>query len=799
MTPILFDGNSKEFNSNGLGRLSDCTSCLVTEERNGIYECEFVYPIIGAHYKDIDLGKIIVVTHDDRRDKQPFIIYRRSAPISGMVVFNAHHVSYLLSNVIIRPFSATTVSGTFTGFKTNAITENPFTFWTNKSSSGTFATDVPSSCRSLLAGREGSVLDSFGGGDYEFDGYAVKLYANRGNDSGVTIRYGKNMTDLSAETDTMSLYTAVVPYWVSGDESVYGGVVYGNGAIRRSAYWTDENGAFITDENGEQIEFQYDEHKVVTMDLSSYFETAPTAEQLESRAQVILNANSPWIPTTHIKVDFVSLWQTEEYKNIAPLERVRLCDTVTVKYAELGVDVKARVIKTVWNPLLDRYDSIEIGDAQMSFADTIAAETDMKIADIPNTSMMQKAIDHATDLITGGLGGNIVIQYDGNGKPTEILAMDTDDVSTAVHVLRINVNGIGFSSSGIEGPYTSAWTLDGQFVADFITAGHMRFNILQGGTLTLGGNNDGNGTLILQDASGNTIVFLDNNGITINNGSINLGNGVFAVTSTGELTATNATINGTFRSQSGQEWININESVLTAGYGDVTHGILDVSAQTDNTYDVALEALVNNLRLNAKKHTHINAQENVYVWGKNAYARCTGEISLQTDGNVYLDGKENYVIPGTGAQPYPIIDTSGTDNTGKIRHLYRVTTSGTTYLGITNFSGNTLFATLTASDEKLKTNIEDAGDVGLKAINKIEHKSFDFIDGGYHRECGYIAQQLQEAIPYSTIAAPECDENGNQTGELLQIVDHEVLVYATKAIQELSAKVEELERRLQEV
>lgn len=525
MIPFLFDGNSTEFNSNGLGRLSDCTSCLVTEERNGIYECEFVYPITGAHYKDIDLGKIIMVTHDDRRDKQPFIIYRRSAPISGMVVFNAHHVSYLLSNVIIRPFSATTVSGTFTGFKTNAITENPFTFWTNKSSSGTFSMSVPSSCRSLLAGREGSVLDSFGGGDYEFDGYAVKLYANRGNDSGVTIRYGKNMTDLSAETDTMSLYTAVVPYWVSGDESVYGGVVYGNGAIRRSAYWTDENGAFITDENGEQIEFQYDEHKIVTMDLSSYFETAPTAEQLESRAQVILNANRPWIPTTHIKVDFVSLWQTEEYKNIAPLERVRLCDTVTVKYAELGVDVKARVIKTVWNPMLDRYDSIEIGDAQMSFADTIAAETDMKLADIPNTSMMQNAIDHATDLITGGLGGNIVIQYDGNGKPMEILVMDTEDVSTAVHVLRINVNGIGFSSNGINGPYTSAWTLDGQFVADFITAGHMRCNILQGGTITLGGVNDGNGTLILLDASGNQVCELNNNGAQITNGSIQLPTG----------------------------------------------------------------------------------------------------------------------------------------------------------------------------------------------------------------------------------------------------------------------------------
>lgn len=799
MIPILFDANSTEFSSNGIGRLSDCTYCLVTEERNGIYECEFQYPIDGKRYADIDIGRIILTDHDEKKDKQPFVIYRRSAPISGMVTFNAHHISYLLSNVIVKPYTATNIATALSGFVENAITQNHFAFWTDKTTTGTFTVDAPTSCRALLGGHKGSVLDVFGGGDYKFDGYEVKLYANRGSDSGVTIRYGKNLTDVVSETDTMNLYTAIIPYWKNEDTLVYGGVVYGQGGLRRTAQWTDENGNLITDENGDTIEFTYFEHKVVAYDMTSYFDDAPTVTQLENQAATFLANNRPWIPTVNIKVDFVSLWQTEEYKGVAPLERVSLCDTVTVKYDALGVDVKARVIKTVWDSLLERYESIEIGDAKTTFADTIVTETSTLLEDMPTTSMMQKAIDNATDLITGGLGGNIVIQYDGNGKPTEILAMDTDDVSTAVHVLRINVNGIGFSSNGINGPYTSAWTLDGRFVADFITAGHMEFNILQGGTLTLGGTDNGNGTLVLRDANGNAIVELNNDGITINTGSINLGNGVFAVTSTGELTATNATINGTFRSQSGQEWININESVLTAGYGDVTHGILDVSAQTDNTYDVALEALVNNLRLNSKKHTHINATQNVYIFGVNAYARCTGEISLQTDGNVYLDGKENYVVPGTGAQPYPIIDTSGTDNTGKIRHLYRVTSSGTTYLGITNFSGNTLFATLTASDEKLKTNIEDAGDVGLEAINKIEHKSFDFIDGGYHRECGYIAQQLQEAIPYSTIAAPECDENGNQTGELLQIVDHEVLVYATKAIQELSAKVEELERRLQEV
>lgn len=773
MNPILYEATETEFKSNGLGRLSECTHCLVTEGRNGVYECEFQYPITGKRYADIQKGRIISVTHDDKKDRQPFIIYRHSAPINGIVTFNAHHISYGLSDIVTRPFTASSASVALNGLKSYAMNTNPFTFWTDNTAAGAFKLNVPTSVRNALGGVRGSVLDVYGG-EYEFDKWQVKLHSQRGRANGVTIRYGKNLTDITYESDILGLYDAIVPYWTNGTTLAYGIVNIGTSG------WSN--------------------HKVVAMDFSADFDDVPTVAQLNTRAATYLSNNKPWIPKTNITVDFVALWQTEEYKNIAPLERVRLCDTVKVIYTELGVEATAKVIKTVWNPLLDRYDSLELGEAKTSFADIIAKEaTDSATAEVPTTSMMQKAIDHATDLITGGLGGNIVIQYDENGKPTEILVMDTDDVSTAVHILRINVNGIGFSSSGIEGPYTSAWTLDGQFVADFITAGHMKFNILEGGTLTLGGTDNGNGTLVLKDANGNTIVTLDNNGITINHGSINIGNGAFEVTNAGWLTANNATINGTFRSQNGQEWINIDESVLTAGYGNVTHGILDVSAQTDNTYDVALEALVNNLRLNSKKHTHINATQNVYIWGVNAYARCTGEISLQTDGNVYLDGKENYVIPGTGAQPYPIIDTSGTDNTGKIRHLYRVTSSGTTYLGITNFSGNTLFATLTASDEKLKTNIEDAGDVGLEAINKIEHKSFDFIDGGYHRECGYIAQQLQEAIPYSTIAAPECDENGNQTGELLQIVDHEVLVYATKAIQELSKKVEELERRLQEV
>ena len=513
MIPVIFDSSAKTFTSNGLGKLTDCLSCLVTEERNGIYELVLEYPITGIHYEELVEGNIIVTTHDEQKDLQPFVIYRISRPISGVVVVNAHHVSYGLSNVVVSPFTATSVTDAFLQISTNSLNTNPFTFWTDKASAGSMEVTVPTPVKQVLGGKAGSILDSFGGGEYEFDKYTVKLYADRGSDNGVTIRYGKNLTDITAERDTLGLYNAVIPYWTDSENTVvYGGIVVGSGGILKSAHWTDENNVLMTDENGDVFDFAYYAQQVTTMDLSSEFSDQPTVQELEDRARTILNGNRPWIPKDNIKIDFVALWQTEEYANIAPLERVQLCDTVSVYYPELGVDAKAKVIKVVWDALLDRYDSIELGEAQTSFAQVITAETSETIQE--NVSMMEAAIQHATELITGGLGGHIVFLYDADGKPTDMLVMDTEDVNTAVNVLRINVNGIGFSSSGVSGPYASAWTLDGAFVADFITAGHISCNRIQGGTLTLGGNNNGNGVLVVYNSSGTEIGRWDNSGIS---------------------------------------------------------------------------------------------------------------------------------------------------------------------------------------------------------------------------------------------------------------------------------------------
>ena len=521
MNPILFDENAKDFTTNGIGRLSDCITCEVTEERNGVYEVEFSYPITGALYSEIMEGRIILVSHDEQKDLQPFEIYRRSAPINGIVTFNAQHISYKLTNVIVSPFTASSVTSAFESFNTHSMTDNPFTFWTDKSSGGSFEIKVPTSIRAALGGTKGSILDTFGGGEYKFDNYLVRLYQNRGNDSGVTIRYGKNLADLKCDTDIGSLYSAVIPYWSDGATTVvYGGVVAGESGIVHVADWTDENGVPIQDENGENITFRYGKQIVVPMDLSGEFEDAPTVAQLEAKARSILNNNKPWIPKVSIDVDFVQLWQTEEYKNVAPLERVQLCDTVSVYYEALGVNATAKVIKVVWDALTERYEKMELGDAKTSFAETIMADTEQLVSDHPTYSDMDLAIMNATNLITGGMGGHIVFLYDANGKPTDMLVMDTENVTTAVHVLRINVNGIGFSSNGVSGPFTSAWTLDGKFVADFITAGTMSAARIKGGTLVLGGVNNGNGSIVVYDASGNVIGRWNNAGIEINGGTV---------------------------------------------------------------------------------------------------------------------------------------------------------------------------------------------------------------------------------------------------------------------------------------
>ena len=472
MIPILYDYAEKDFVTNGVGRLSDCISCVVTEERNGIYECEFEYPMDGAHFSEIKEGMIIACTHDDAGDIQPFDIYGHSAPINGVVTFYAHHVSYRLSNAVVMPFTATSCVEAILAIPNNLANGSEFSFWTNKGTAGDYENKVPTNARGLLGGQQNSLLDVYGTGDYEFDKFMVRLYTNRGADTGVQVRYGKNLIDLKDDLSEETSYNAVVPYWLSADGELVTLdeklLVY-NGAIYKTTYLTDHELVILRTETDEPIEVRYRVINAVPLDMSDAFEEAPTQEQLRQAATSRFESSYAWLPSHNISIDFVQLWQTEEYKEYAPLQRVRLCDTVSVYYPKLGVEaVKEKVIKTVFNVLLDRYDSIELGTLQTTLAQAIKGDVESTLLEeVPKRSELEGMFD----LIRGGLGGYVYLKPNAAGKPEEILIMDQPEINDAVNIIRMNKNGIGFSQNGYNGPFNSAWTIDGTFYADWIKAG----------------------------------------------------------------------------------------------------------------------------------------------------------------------------------------------------------------------------------------------------------------------------------------------------------------------------------------
>lgn len=352
----------------------------------------------------------------------------------------------------------------------------------------------PASIRSLLGGMSGSLLDIYGG-EYEFDNYDVKLENERGADRGVSIRYGKNLTDLKQEENCSSVYTGVYPFWYS-----------------------EQDGLLQLSEKIVSAPGTYDFTRIYPLDLSQEWVEKPTEEQIRSKTESYIKANNIGVPKVSLTVSFIQLAQCEEYHNYALLERVHLCDTVSIEFAELGVSAKAKCIKTVYDVITRKYKSIELGEARSNLSSTISSQNQAIQENISKT-FMQQAIENATKLISGGLGGYVIIHSStGGNHPDEILIMDTDDINTASKVWRWNKGGLGYSSTGYNGPYALAMTQDGQIVADFITTGTMSASLINGGVLNIGGLNDTDGIIYVKDGDGKILVTLDKNGISLTNG-----------------------------------------------------------------------------------------------------------------------------------------------------------------------------------------------------------------------------------------------------------------------------------------
>lgn len=338
MIPILFDKTETTFTSNGIGRLSDALSCIVTEERNGQYELKMVYPITGVHYSEITHSRIIFAQPAEGKSNQAFRIYKITKPSGGRVTVLAQHISYQLTSIITSPFESVGPSEAAAGMKSNASTTCPFTITTNITSATPFKIETPTSIRNAIGGMEDSFLELYGG-EIEWDMYNVYINTARGSNRGKVVSYGKNITSMQQEENIDNVITGIYPYY-NGDEYV------------------ELTEKILTVQTTEVYPYQ----RIQSLDMTKYFGDVPSEAELRTRAQEYLTKNTLGVPRLTIKAAFI------DDENHVP---VNLCDTVTVYYAPLGVTIAAKVVKLEYNVLLERYETMTVGAVRDSIVDAV--------------------------------------------------------------------------------------------------------------------------------------------------------------------------------------------------------------------------------------------------------------------------------------------------------------------------------------------------------------------------------------------------------------------------------------------
>lgn len=507
MIPILYKPDAKT----KIGWLAEASDCQCTEERNGVFELEFQYPMLGRYAADLVIDRYVKAKPNATAANQFFHIRKVSKPINGMFTVSCEHISYALSGYPVPTVSASgnaqvAINAILTAAKNQLGKDTGFSVATTDItlSSSIALTNV--SARAALGGVSGSVLDVYGG-EYEFDNHTIKLHKARGKDRGVRIAYGRNMTELKCDIDMDSAYTGIYGY-VKNDN------------VDLHSYKAVTNSSGIN-------------AKTLIRDFSSDFsggDSKITQSGLDSAVAAYAAANDINSPTVSMTVSFVDLSQSPEYASFSALESVSLCDTVQIYHKDLNINIKAKVIKTVYDVLRERYTSIDLGSPRANFADVIK-QTVNEAKDLRGqlvsaksdlTAAYEKAIADATAAITGNSGGYVRLNPSQN--PQEILIMDTPDISTAKNIWRFNLSGFGHSSGGYSGPYRTAVTQDGHIVADFIDTGILNANIIRAGIIQ-----SINGEFSFNLETGH----IEASDINITGGDINLDGGQLSIENSG--------------------------------------------------------------------------------------------------------------------------------------------------------------------------------------------------------------------------------------------------------------------------
>lgn len=360
---ILYKANETDFTHFGLGPLNDAVSILVTEERNGIFELTMEYPISGSQFDELKNDRLIKADAGHNLKDQRFKIIRITKPLKGIVTVYAEHVSYLAQDLALRPrvpFSGNAEQALLS-WQDGLVDDNPFIVSSDITTrgNGVWTIDEVENPRRALGGVDGSILDVYGG-EYHFNNYQIRLMKQRGVNSATLIAYGRNLVDLTQEEEIANTYTSIYPYSVFTNEDGE------QQLVTLPEYYIDS----------EHVD-NFARRKILAVDLTT--DEIETEDALRSAANRYITANNVGVPKVNLKIKYLDLAKTLDYKHQAVLEEVNLCDNVPVYFEKFDINTTAKVIKVVWDDLRGHYDSVEIGEARSSLTQSINATVDGKL------------------------------------------------------------------------------------------------------------------------------------------------------------------------------------------------------------------------------------------------------------------------------------------------------------------------------------------------------------------------------------------------------------------------------------
>lgn len=348
--PVLYDKANNDYSTLGLGLLKEASSVFATRKRNNFPFLEFTYPIFGILFSQLEKGKKVVVDvgPGTRSKRQRFEIVRITKPQNGIVSVYCEHIALITEKTALnkgQKHTAISAQEALNQWRALLVPQRDFTVFTDLTT--VTAMDFSEvghfeSAAEALGGKEGSILQKYNG-EYIFDNNEIRLMREGGKETGVVIAYGKNLVDLVQEESIESTYTSIRPYARANEE----------GASELVLPEVILDGPHVNN---------FPERRVQTVDLSS--RNPQTVAELRQFAQYYISSNQVGLPRVNLKVKFADLYSATGEEQHRQLEQLELYDTVTVAFNKLGVNVNAKINQTVWNVLLDKYESIEIGDSR---------------------------------------------------------------------------------------------------------------------------------------------------------------------------------------------------------------------------------------------------------------------------------------------------------------------------------------------------------------------------------------------------------------------------------------------------